>query len=384
MAIIYAPVESSEKKLTSFMTKLKQLVDVRDNRGKRHELAFVLGSIVLAIMSGRSYGSSIQRFIKNRIKWLRRILGNLEAKPVSRAQLPRILAKVDWVALNEIIWVHFGFKIEVEQNKWYALDGKALRGIEQPGERVLLAVSHLERKTVAQKRMQGPKESEITAVREMLAETSLEKGKITLDALHFNPTTTQQSHQAGGLFIIQLKDNQPTLFEQMSQEAAAALPVGTLKSTHKGHGRLEIRQAALFDISHLRLDPRWDQSGLATLIVMSRRTTQLVKQKSTAEISFYLSNAQVQPGDEPLQAELFSAIRQHWHIESDNYIRDVSFQEDQVKTKDSNQGHVLASLRTLAIRVFREANIQNFRAALDDFSDDHEYFEAFLRQFGFL
>jgi hypothetical protein len=39
----------------------------------------------------------------------------------------------------------------------------------------------------------------------MLAQTGLEKGRITLDALHFNPTTTQQSHQAGGLFIIQLR-----------------------------------------------------------------------------------------------------------------------------------------------------------------------------------
>ena len=85
-----------------------------------------------------------------------------------------------------------------------------------------------------------------------------------------------------------------------------------------------------------------------------------------------------------LQTELFAAIRHHWHIESDNYIRDVSFQEDHVKTKDSNYGHVLASLRTLAIRLFREANIQNFRAALDDFNDDPEHFEVFLRQFGFL
>ncbi len=117
MAIICPPMETSKRKLTSFMAKLRQLVDCRDNRGKRHELAFVLGSVVLAIMSGRSSGSSIQRFIKNRIKWLRRVLGNLEANPVSRAQLPRILAKVDWVALNEIIWVHFGFKIEEEQSK---------------------------------------------------------------------------------------------------------------------------------------------------------------------------------------------------------------------------------------------------------------------------
>ena len=82
--------------------------------------------------------------------------------------------------------------------------------------------------------------------------------------------------------------------------------------------------------------------------------------------------------------ELGTAIRQHWSIEADNYIRDVSFQEDQVKTKHSNQGQVLASLRTLAMRLFREANIPNFRAALEDFSDNPERFEAFLRQFGFL
>jgi hypothetical protein len=41
MADIYVPVEISEKTLASFMAKLKRLVDLRDNRGKRHELVFV-------------------------------------------------------------------------------------------------------------------------------------------------------------------------------------------------------------------------------------------------------------------------------------------------------------------------------------------------------
>jgi len=86
----------------------------------------------------------------------------------------------------------------------------------------------------------------------MLAETGLEKGKITLDALHFNPTTTKQSNQTGGVFVIQLKDNQPTLFDQMSQEAAEAMPLGTIKNIEKGHGRLEIRQASFFKVSHLK------------------------------------------------------------------------------------------------------------------------------------
>lgn len=384
MAFIYVPVEISEKRLTSFMAKLKRLVDLRDNRGKRHELAFVLGGVVLAIMSGRSYASSIHRFIKNRIKWLRQVLGNSKADPVSRAQLPRILAEVDWAALNEIIEMHFGFKIEVKQNEWYALDGKTLRGIPGQKDRILLAVSHTERQTVAQKPMQGPKESEITAARQMLAETGLEKSKITLDALHFNPTSTGQINQADGWFIIQLKDNQPILFGQMSQEAAAAVPLGTIKSTEKGHGRLEVRQATFFNISHLKLDPRWDDSDLTTLIVMSRRTTEIAKQKFSAEVSFYLSNASLEPDDEQIQQELFIAVRKHWGVESDNYIRDTSFKEDAVRTKNGNQGQILASLRTLAMCLFREAKINNFQAALEKFSDCPEHFETFLKQYGFL
>jgi hypothetical protein len=95
MEVIYVPIQVTPN-LTSFAAKLKRLTDKRDNRGKRHDLAFVLGSVVLAIMSGRSYASSIHRFIKNKLAWLGRVLGYREVKLVSRAQLPRILDGVDW------------------------------------------------------------------------------------------------------------------------------------------------------------------------------------------------------------------------------------------------------------------------------------------------
>ncbi len=71
-------------------------------------------------------------------------------------------------------------------------------------------------------------------------------------------------------------------------------------------------------------------------------------------------------------------------MEADNYIRDVTFCEDDVKTKNGNQGHVLASLRTLAIGFLRKANLTNFRAALDDFADNTQLFKDFLQQVNFL
>jgi len=383
MEMICVPVQGTPN-LTSFATKLKRLTDKRDNWGKRHKLDFILGGAVLAIMSGRSYASSIHRFIKNRLKWLCQVLGYQGAKAVSRAQLPRILDGVDWTALNELIEEQFGVRIEVQDKEWYAVDGKTLRGVTGQGERVLLAVSHTGRQTVAQKPMHGTKKSEITAMRELLAETGLEKGNNTLDALHFNPTTTGQINRAGGQFIILLKENQPHLLEQMSQEAVEAIPLGTLKTVNKGHGRLEIRQGIFFKISHLQVDPRWEGSGLATLIVMARRTTELATQKRSVEVSFYCTNVSLDPADKTTQQELFQAIRGHWGVEAVNYIRDVSFQEDKVRTKHGNQAQVLASLRTLAIQLFHEADFNNFQAALETFADCPDRFEAFLVQYGFL
>lgn len=117
MEEIYVPVQVTPN-LTSFAIKLKRLTDKRDNRGKRHDLAFVLGGVVLAIMSGRSYAASIHRFIKNKLPWWGRVLGYRDAKPISRAQLPRVLDGVDWSDLNETVAEHFGVRIEVQDQEW--------------------------------------------------------------------------------------------------------------------------------------------------------------------------------------------------------------------------------------------------------------------------
>jgi hypothetical protein len=51
-------------------------------------------------------------------------------------------------------------------------------------------------------------------MREFLKETGLEKAKMSLDADHGNPETMTQIAQAGGLYLIQVQENQPKLLEQ--------------------------------------------------------------------------------------------------------------------------------------------------------------------------
>lgn len=185
------------EKAASFIKALHSLTDPRDNRGKRINLAFIVGAVVLAIMSGRSKPSSIHRYIWNRAGWLRKVTKMPGARLISRAHLPRLLGVVPLGELNDIVEAHFGVRLEVnEKDEWVAIDSKTLRGTthadDKQGERTLLAVTHTKRDILAQRPMSGPKSSEITVTRELLRETGLEKGKVTLDALHMNPTTTRR------------------------------------------------------------------------------------------------------------------------------------------------------------------------------------------------
>jgi len=375
------------EKAESFIKALHGLTDPRDNRGKKLDLAFTIGAAVLAIMSGRSKLSSIHRYIGNRTDWLREVAKKPEALLVSRAHLPRLLARVPLDGLNDIVEAHFGTRLAINaQDEWTAIDSKTLRGTtsahDKQGERTLLAVAHTKRDMLAQRPMSGPKSSEIAAARELLRETGLEKAKITLDALHMNPTTTAQINLAGGAYIIQVKDNQEKLREQCARLAAEGVPLGAITTTEKGHGRHETRNGAFFDLEKVEFPARWSESGLRTLVVMKRQTIITAQQKASSEVSYYMSNQQVSPQQFDVQSELFTAIRRHWGVESENWIRDVTFNEDQVKTRCADQAHVMACLRTFVVQLFRKANLRNFQAAVETFCDCPDKFEAFLCQTG--
>jgi hypothetical protein len=153
--VAYLPEEFS-----SFLEALGYLIDPRDPRGKRHGLVFVVAAVVLAILSGRSRVSSIHRCIRNRLMGLREVPGQAQAQAISRAHLPRLLARLDWAELNALIERHFGVRMACNENQeWVAIDGKVLRGAKEK-QALVLAVSHQRRTVLAQAPMKGHKSSE--------------------------------------------------------------------------------------------------------------------------------------------------------------------------------------------------------------------------------
>ena len=365
----------------TFFAALQHLPDPRDKRGKRHDLAFVLCGVVLAIMVGRARGSAIHRFLHNRFEWLRATTQASGARCISRAHLPRLLARVDWEALNTLIQTHLGVRLESGAGgEWIAVDGKALRG--SPGEQVLLARTHQSGHILAQQPLSGPKRSEVTAVRTLLAQPQLQGQKVTVDAAHCNPTTTAQIHQAQGTYLVQVKANQPTLLTAVRALAETAVPLGTCQSVGKTHGRWEERTATFFSLAPLALPPRWQPCGLQAVVRVARTTEQLTTRKRSQAVAYYVTNQSVTTP--AVHAELFTAIRGHWGCEADHWIRDVTLQEDLVPVQQSTQAHVLAALRTLVLGLFRRAGVSNMRAMLDALVDSPTWFSQWLGQVGFL
>lgn len=318
----------------SFFEKLQRAenLDLRDKRGKKHDLAVILVGVTIAVLSNRDGSlSSIWRHLSNHYEKLVSVL-EVETKCViSRAQLPRVLEKVSSKVLDNLIFGHFGVSLSEKERKWFAFDGKELRGSikkgEKRGEVLVQAVAHENGETVTQDYYCGKKESEKPKVRQMLEESGLAGQKITLDALHCNPKTLCVITQASGKYVVGLKNNQQELFKQVVAQTKNAAVLFQVRADEKGHGRVETRSYEIFDILEMEKAERWAECQMRTIIKVKRERTEIKTGTESVETSWYVSN------EVGKYEDTVEAIRRHWQIETNNHRRDVTFREDKMRSK---------------------------------------------------
>lgn len=253
---------------------------------------------------------------------------------ISRAQLPRILCKVNRKVFEDLLFKRYGVKLKAEEKQWFSGDGKELRGSitkgNNRGDVVVQLVSHQGGRVAAQSFYNGTKESEKPCLRALIEDSGLCSQQITTDALHLNPATTESIEQAGGIFLIGLKENQKELLQDMKDHISCFKPVAQKQRVEKGHGRIDIRKYAAYNVEEEYFEKRWNKSGFATLIMVERNRNILKNNSLSSEMSFYISNAKAEKYD-----DYFLAIRNHWSVEVNNHYRDVTLKEDQLRTKKS-------------------------------------------------
>ena len=370
---------------TSFFDKLQNAdgLDLRDKRGQRHQLAFILFGVTLALLSGRDGNlSSIHRFLCHRHQELADATGKEEGPSVSRAQLPLILAKVSAKLFDRLLLSSYGVSLSEDAKRWFGVDGKELKGsIEsgrKRGEAVVQAVSHDTREVQGQDYYHGRKESEVVTARELLAAEGLLTQKISLDALHCNPQSLAPIEAAGGSYLVGVKKNQEKLLAQVEAASSAQRPLFTAQAVEKSHGRLTARHYQVYDIKGLELEARWSGCGLARVVQVERESEELKTGKKSAETSYYVSN------DVGGSEELCQAVRGHWSVEVNNHQRDVTFAEDGLKAGKQGLNRALAGLRTLGGALLQRLGGGNKKALIDKFKDDFGSLIGCLRGLNFL
>lgn len=88
------------------------------------------------------------------------------------------------------------------------------------------------------------------------------------------------------------------------------------------------------------LNTKWENSAIKTLLIVERKIRRSKNAHFSHEIAFFVSNKELKKN---VGIELFTPVRGHWNVESDNYVRDVTMGEDDIKCKESSRIRMIAS-----------------------------------------
>ncbi|MFT5617641.1 MAG: putative transposase YbfD/YdcC, partial [Arenicella sp.] len=142
------------------------------------------------------------------------------------------------------------------------------------------------------------------------------------------PAMTEQISEAGGTFLIGLKENQSELLADMKACITHSRPINKQTTYDKGHGRVETRHYCHYDVSKSFFDERWALTNFQSLFKVERIRYEITTGKESLETSYYISNMAAKANN-----QYFNAIRGHWSVETNNHIRDVTLREDLLRTK---------------------------------------------------
>lgn len=362
-------------------------LDLRDNRGKLHNMSLVLCGLIFALLRGKDGNlSSIHRSMVKKQKELCSFVGIDYQIVISRSHLPIFLKYVNVEFLGKLVFQYFGVHLQVQAKVWIAIDGKELRGSIlmgcTRGEAIVQAVTHSNRKVYAQGYYNGSKESERPVVESFLLDTALASQNLTMDALHFTPTILDLIADAKGVFVVGLKGNQSEILTDMVQLPQLLKHDFEYYTEFKGHGRQETQRFKAYDVSGEYFDKRWKKAEFKTMIQVKRTRFEKKKGKYSEEISYYMSNQKVST---LAQAKvLFKAIKEHWAVETNNHIRDVTLKEDKLKTILKAVSLTTSIIRTLITNMLKIIEPENIVAQFEDFADDFKELEAFFLKTKFL
>lgn len=359
---------SAESEALSVYQTLEKLTDKRRAQGKRYSLALLLTCVLLAKMAGETTLQAITEWVRLRSAWLQEVLPQTRAQFPCAATYSKVLRGIDPEQVNQLLMelvtrVRARKRVEGEQTH-VILDGKTLRGTQGhlvEDQKKMHHMNLYEAKTgiVLKQRMVAEKAGEVTHMKDFLTPTLLKERLISADALYTQKEFCQEAIASGGDYLLFVKRNQPTLYEDLRlffhEPPLDCVDWRTDGMADKGHGRQSHRLIQVSTELTGFLARDWHEVG--QVFCLRRRVQYPLK--CTQEYVYGLTSLTPQRAG---TFRLLELIREHWSIENRlHYRRDVALAEDACQVRKGTAPHALAVLNSFVLALFDCCGVSNVK-----------------------
>ncbi len=345
--------------LNSIVEHFESLPDPRHTRNRRHLLGDVLVISVCGVIVGCSGPVAIQRWAKAKEDWLRRVLALPNGIP-SRDCIGRILSALKPEAFQTCFqsWIAACLADEDGNARpTIAIDGKSLRRSHDRGGGLgplhLVSAWASEHGLALGQVATEEKSNEITAIPELIDRIDVKGAIVTIDAMGCQKEIAKKIVDAKGDYVLAVKDNQPNLhkatqevFSDQRQDELLRMPHRQHATRDKGHGRNDERHYVLVKIpENFPLSKEWPS---VRAVGMAVRTTVSNDGTTSCDVRYFIASRF-------LSGKRFAqAVRGHWGIENSlHWVLDVTFDEDQSRTRQRRIADNLSWLRRFAISLLK-------------------------------
>ncbi len=344
--------------------------DPRSRRGRRFSLAAILALAVAAILSNHLSVLAISEWGSRQCPDLLRELGFRDRVTPHQSTIHRVFAKLDLHSLSVALERYFVPSAIPEQGRGsqgVAIDGKAQRGRlafdpEDGPVHALSAFLHEQGIVLAQEPIKTngqieKAEAELTVAPQLIKRIDWQGRVMTGDALFCQRNLCQQVTDARGDYLFIVKENQPTLLDDIRTLFDPPITCPPLddrreaQTVDNGHGRHQDTRRL---IASTDLVGYTEWPGLAQVFRYERSWEEHGKTKQ--EVQYGITSL---PPDIADAGRLLALKRGHWQIENGlHYVKDVTLGEDRSLVHLGNGPGVLSMLRDASISLLRRAGVR--------------------------
>lgn len=338
----------------TFQGHFQDLDDPRVERTRKHPLINILFIAVCGVLSGANSFAGIQEFGCDRRQWFARYLDLSNGIP-SDDTFARVLARLDPAAFEKCLLSWVQAVQEISEHRLIAIDGKTLRGSYDRGDGK--AAIHMVSAWAAENKLSlgqvvvDEKSNEITAIPELLRVLELSGAVVTIDAMGCQKEIADLIREGGGDYVLAVKQNQPTLCEQVEEAVGVGLEqdaavIDEHQTVEAGHGRHETRTYAVFPAPET-VDPDGVWRDLSAVGVAITEST-APQGRGRLEARYYILSTLLSA------KEFAGAVRGHWGIENNlHWQLDVSFREDACRVRTDHAPANLSVIRRFALGLLK-------------------------------